>query len=127
MTEKKKPEVKVAKVAVKKEVAKKAAPKSDEENKRGRVPGTVGKLELTDMVAKKLDYPIAPTKAIIDCFINTIIDVVKKNKPVLVYGLFKAEIKSCKSRKGRNPKTGESLVIPAKKVIKMKKVSSFKL
>ena len=126
MTEKKvaekKPEVK--KAVAKKPTNGKGAVK---ETKRGPSGDSIGKMELTAMVAKALDYPVAPTKAIVDTLFETIIGQVKKGKVVVIQGLFKAQIVQKKARTARNPRTGESIKVPAKKAIKLKKANSLKL
>ena len=95
--------------------------------KRGPSGDSIGKTELTAMVAKDLDFAFAPTKAVIDAFLLTIVTQVKKSKTVVIPGLFRAQIVNRKARMSRNPKTGETFKVPARKAIKLRKASSFNL
>jgi DNA-binding protein HU-beta len=52
---------------------------------------------------------------------------IKKGKVVVIQGLFKAQIVQKKARDARNPRTGETIKVPAKKAIHLKKANSLKL
>ena len=51
---------------------------------------------------------------------DAMIDGLKKEGDVRFRELFHITVKKNKKRKGRNPKTGEEIAIPAKKVISFK-------
>ena len=51
---------------------------------------------------------------------GVLIDLLSKNNTVLITGLGKFEIKERQERKGRNPATGENILIPSKKVLSFK-------
>lgn len=63
--------------------------------------------------------------AVLDSFINTTMNAVKKgDKVVLVgFGTFKTSVHS--ARKGRNPQNGKIINIPKKKVVKFKTGKDF--
>ncbi len=78
------------------------------------------KAQIVEFLAKKLDM----TKKDVNTFLNEYNDLIykqtKKAKELTVPGLGKFYIAKTKRRKGRNPATGESIVIPAKRVVKFK-------
>ena len=56
----------------------------------------------------------------VETILRTIKSSLESNEDVLLSGFGKFSVKSKSDRKGRNPQTGESLVITARKVIKFK-------
>ena len=56
----------------------------------------------------------------VNAFFEVTADALKAGDKVVFPGTFKAEVSERKARTGRNPITGETLNIPAKKVVKAK-------
>lgn len=54
---------------------------------------------------------------IVELILNTVKSTLKKREPVAISGFGTFKVKETKARMGRNPKTGESIQIPAKKKI----------
>lgn len=81
---------------------------------------TVTKKELADLIADKLDIKQILSKQLIQDFINIIIDELAKGNKIELrdFGILKTSQK--KSRTGRNPKSGEEVQVPAKKIVKFK-------
>jgi nucleoid DNA-binding protein len=71
--------------------------------------------ELTVLVAKKANLPKKAAKDSIKVFLNGIRDSLKRGEKVVLTGFGTFSIRSRKEKKGRNPKTGESLMIAARK------------
>lgn len=69
-----------------------------------------------------LNFPIDKFKAaqIVEDYIETIKDALQKDGKVMLsgFGLFK--VKSKPARKGRNPQTGQTITLRARKVVKFK-------
>ena len=63
-----------------------------------------------DIVAKKKDV-----KAIFETALENIVDLLSKKDSLSINNFGKFSIFEAKSKKGRNPKTGEEIIIPAKK------------
>ena len=84
------------------------------------------KQELVDKVAKKNNMLKKDVQSAIDATINTIVETVKKGDKVTLvnFGTF-ASVKR-KARKGRNPQTGKTINIPAKRAPKFTPGKSFK-
>ncbi len=78
------------------------------------------KAQIVEELAKKLEM----TKKEVNNFLNTYNELIYKNvkkaKELTVPGLGKFYVTKTKRRKGRNPSTGEQIVIPAKNVVKFK-------
>lgn len=76
------------------------------------------KSEIVDHLAKKLGTTKKQSTEFLDVFVNLAYKEAKKD--FVIPGLGKLTVASRKKRKGRNPATGEEIVIPAKKVLKFK-------
>ncbi len=79
------------------------------------------KKEFVDLYAEKAKFE---TKAEAERKLNTLLDlfeeVLVKGDDINFVGWGKFEVKDTPARVGRNPKTGEEVAIPAKKVVKFK-------
>lgn len=65
-------------------------------------------------------------KEIVDAIIDSICATLHSEEEVFLAGLGRLYLAETKARTGRNPKTGESIQIPARKVLKFRPVGSFK-
>ncbi|MCF8240372.1 MAG: HU family DNA-binding protein [Melioribacteraceae bacterium] len=76
------------------------------------------KAQIVDHMAKKLDI----TKKLATDYLNEFVQLSYKEakKGFTIPGLGKLVVSKRKRRKGRNPATGEEIVIPAKKVLKFR-------
>ena len=108
-TKKAAPKKAAAKKTTKKAPAKKAAPKKT---------GPMTKAQIVDHLAAKLDT----TKKAAAAFLDEFAQLVYKNakKSFVIPGLGKVYTAKTKKRKGRNPATGESIIIPAKNKVKFR-------
>lgn len=78
------------------------------------------KSELLTRIAEKLAIKRKEAERAIDCFIETLYEGLRKENKVNVAGLGIFSIRDRKARTARNPKTGETVHVPAKKVIKFR-------
>ena len=78
------------------------------------------KKEIVTMIADRADLKQIEAKEIVQMVLDTIIGGLSKGEVVELrnFGIFK--VKSRKARLGRNPKTGENVRIPGKKVVAFK-------
>lgn len=76
---------------------------------------SVTKKELTEIIAKKANLTNKAAKDVVRVFLNTIRDSLKRNEKVVLTGFGTFSLRSRKVRKGRNPKTGEAIIIPARR------------
>lgn len=71
--------------------------------------------ELVALVAKKANLPKKAAKDSVKVFMNGIRDALKRGEKVVLTGFGTFSVRSRKAKKGRNPKTGASIVIAARK------------
>ncbi len=85
----------------------------------------MNKAELVEVVAQKTETK-KQAQEIVDVILDTIKGSLSKNEPVAIAGLGAFKVKQTKARMGRNPKTGESIQIPAKKKVSFKVAKDLK-
>ena len=74
------------------------------------------KTELIARVAERLPYMTREDAAIIvDTIFDSMVDALAQGDGIEIRGFGSLKVKDREKREGRNPKTGESLRIPAKK------------
>ncbi|MCK5241382.1 HU family DNA-binding protein [bacterium] len=78
------------------------------------------KVELIDKVAEGLGLPKREIEKMLEKLISTIQNALKAGQKVSVAGLGTFVVKEKKARIARNPKTGESVQVPAKKAPKFR-------
>jgi DNA-binding protein HU-beta len=76
--------------------------------------------QIVQTLADKIEVPKKVAKAMIDNLAQTAISEVKKNGVFVLPGLGRLVRAERKARIGRNPATGESIKIAAKKVVKFR-------
>lgn len=75
----------------------------------------VTKRELIGLVAKKSNLTYKAAKDSVKVFLNGVKDSLKRGEKVVITGFGTFSLRSRKARKGRNPKTGETITISARK------------
>lgn len=80
----------------------------------------MNKQELVDSVAKEAGLTKADTARAVDSVINQIKKALKQNDKVQLVGFGTFEVAKRAASKGRNPRTGEPINIPASKMPKFK-------
>jgi DNA-binding protein HU-beta len=78
------------------------------------------KSEMIQAISDKSTVAKKDVKKVTDAFTEVIIATLKKEKKVKLPGLGILAVKHRKARTGRNPMTGATIQIPAKKVVKMR-------
>ena len=78
----------------------------------------LGKTELIDIVAKTTKLEKTKAKAVIEATVELITKELKKNGKVQLTGFGTFSATKRKKRTGVNPKTGEKIIIPARRVPK---------
>jgi nucleoid DNA-binding protein len=76
----------------------------------------MNKAQLIEAVASKVCTKKEAQLAV-ETVLETIKNSLKKKEPVTISGFGTFKVKETKARTGRNPKTGETIQIPAKKKI----------
>ena len=86
----------------------------------------MNKKELAEAIASKQGIDLKTVEKVINCSIDTIVEVVAQGDSVqfVGFGTFSQSVRS--ERNGRNPKTKEAIIIPACKTPKFKAGKVFK-
>jgi len=74
------------------------------------------KQELIDIVSEKAGLTKKDTAGVLEVFLETIVDSLKRGEKVALVGFGTFEAKTRKAREGRNPATGETIQIAARTV-----------
>ncbi|MCD6257591.1 HU family DNA-binding protein [Candidatus Aerophobetes bacterium] len=78
----------------------------------------MNKAELVEEVARQTGLTKKVCRETMDKILSTISDALAKREKVTLVGFGSFKVISRKSRKGRNPQTGEEIQIPAREVPK---------
>ncbi|MEE8109474.1 MAG: HU family DNA-binding protein [bacterium] len=74
------------------------------------------KAELVEKVAEEIDLTKKETERIVNIVFGCIVDALRQNDKVELRGFGSFRVRHREPRDGRNPKTGTTVHIPAKKV-----------
>lgn len=84
------------------------------------------KVEIIEKMAKDTDVSKAAALKALDSFIDSIKKTLKKGNKVTLVGFGTFSVAKRAARKGRNPRTGETIKIKASKTPKFKAGKAFK-
>lgn len=80
----------------------------------------MNKAELIDAIAKDGKMTKVEAKKALDAFLNVTTKALKKGDKITLVGYGTFSVATRSARKGRDPRTGKEIKIPAKKVVKFK-------
>ncbi len=80
----------------------------------------MNKSELIKRMAEIADVPKVTAEKLLDAFMEAVEEAISKGDKVVLVGFGSFQVVKRAEREGRNPRTGEPIKIPAKKVIKFK-------
>ena len=78
------------------------------------------KIDLVDMIYSELDIPKKECINLVESFFDIIKEELAKGNDFMISGFGKWSVKQKRSRTGRNPQTGEKMIIDARKVVTFK-------
>ncbi len=78
------------------------------------------KAELVEAMATEADIAKSAASSALDAYVEAVSKELKKGGKISLVGFGTFSVSKRKAREGRNPKTGETIKIPAKKVVKFK-------
>lgn len=87
-------------------------PEQDSENKTG----VMTKAELVDEVAGVVQLTKKQAETIVNIVFDSIVDSLRNGQKIELRGFGSFRLRNRKSRTGRNPKTGEKVEVPSKKI-----------
>ncbi|HUP66350.1 MAG TPA: integration host factor subunit beta [Thermoanaerobaculia bacterium] len=79
-------------------------------------PGVMTKAELVDEVARAIQVTKKQAETIVNVVFDSIVDSLRSGEKIELRGFGSFRLRSRKSRTGRNPKTGEKVEVPSKKI-----------
>jgi integration host factor subunit beta len=74
------------------------------------------KAELVDEIARKATLTRKHSEVIVDAVFSSIVEALQTGDKIELRGFGSFRVRHRASRTGRNPKTGEGVLVPAKKV-----------
>lgn len=80
----------------------------------------MNKSELIDAVAAESGLTKADSKKAIEAFVSSVGNALKKGDKLALVGFGSFSVSDRPARSGRNPKTKETITIPARKVVRFK-------
>jgi integration host factor subunit beta len=78
--------------------------------------GVMTKAELVDEVARVVQLTKKQAETIVNIVFDSIVDSLRAGQKIELRGFGSFRLRSRKSRTGRNPKTGEKVDVPSKKI-----------
>ena len=78
--------------------------------------GVMTKAELVDEVARVVQLTKKQAETIVNIVFDSIVDSLRGGQKIELRGFGSFRLRSRKSRTGRNPKTGEKVEVPSKKI-----------
>ncbi len=78
---------------------------------------TLTKTKLTDSIRKQLDLPKTKSAQVVDSLLEIIKKTLENGEDVLVSGFGKFCVKEKGKRRGRNPQTGNDLMLGERRVV----------
>ena len=87
----------------------------------------MNKSELIKAVAAKVALPQAKVAEVLDAAVDAAAEAVKKGEGLQILGVASIAVKQQAARKAKNPRTGATINVPARKVVRIKPGSKFAL
>lgn len=87
---------------------------------------TLTKMDIAKVVYSKIGYSRKFSEELVDDFFQIVKDHLLKGQGIKFHGFGKFTLKDKKTRKGRNPQTGKSIMISARRVLLFHASSIFK-
>ena len=87
-----------------------------DENETSAKAGVMTKAELVDEVARVVGLTKKQAETIVNIVFDSIVDSLRTGQKIELRGFGSFRLRSRKSRTGRNPKTGEKVEVPSKKI-----------
>lgn len=79
-------------------------------------PGTLTKADLVEEVLRITELPRKESEAVVETIFESIIESIQKGEKIEIRGFGSFRTRERRGRVGRNPKTGEKVEVPAKKI-----------
>jgi integration host factor subunit alpha len=80
----------------------------------------MNKKDIVETIHETVGFPKRETAQIVDKALEIMKSALADGDPVMISGFGKFSVKDKEARKGRNPKTGDSMTLPARRVVTFK-------
>jgi integration host factor subunit alpha len=81
---------------------------------------TITKTKLVESICRKSELPKRESTSIVESFLEIIKRTLESGEDLLISGFGKFVVKEKKERKGRNPHTGNDLILDARRIVLFK-------
>ena len=88
----------------------------EDDGQEDNAAGVMTKAELVDEVARVVQLTKKQAETIVNIVFDSIVDSLRAGQKIELRGFGSFRLRSRKSRTGRNPKTGEKVEVPSKKI-----------
>jgi len=78
---------------------------------------TLTKADIVDHIYEKTEKNRAEVKGLVDNLLEIMKQAIKKDDSLLISGFGKFDAYAKRERKGRNPQTSDSIILPPRKVV----------
>lgn len=78
---------------------------------------TLTKADIVDYIYEKTEKNRAEVKILVDSLLDIMRQAIKRDGALLISGFGKFDAYDKRARKGRNPQTSDSIVLPPRKVV----------
>ena len=78
---------------------------------------TLTKEDLKDSISNHLNIPKTESSALVESFLETIKETLELGEDVMISGFGKFSVQNKDERRGRNPNTGEDLILKPRRVV----------
>jgi integration host factor subunit beta len=88
----------------------------ENELEQAKKPSVMTKAELVDEVARAVHLTKKQAETIVNIVFDSIVESLRNGEKIELRGFGSFRLRSRKSRTGRNPKTGDKVEVPSKKI-----------
>jgi len=78
---------------------------------------TLTKADIIKSIQDQFGFPRDKSKDLLESVLETITQSLKNGEDVMISGFGKFHVTDKKARKGRNPQTGESMIIESRRIV----------
>jgi integration host factor subunit alpha len=86
----------------------------------GSVLGTLTKADIISLIQTENGYSLKKSAELVETFLEIIKRTLESGEDVMISGFGKFQIKDKRVRIGRNPATGDDMILPARRVVTFK-------
>ncbi len=87
---------------------------------------TLTKQDLINSIYNRLDLPKKKSSQLVESILEIIKKTLENGEDVMISGFGKYSVKEKNKRKGRNPQTGEDLMLDSRRVVTFKRSGVFR-